>query len=86
MRTDASLHRDLGLHQGPGWRVPDSFSDGLLSFLLGTLPGGQPKDESQLRPVFDAWLNYLAMCAGIGAPGTLQEIVRGYVGDRSVRR
>ena len=24
----------------------------------------------------------LAMCAGIGAPGTLQEILRGYFGDK----
>jgi hypothetical protein len=30
-----------------------------------------------------AWLNYMAMCAGISAPGTLREILRGYVGDKS---
>lgn len=35
------------------------------------------------RPTAEAWLNYMAMCAGISAPGTLAEIARGYVGDRS---
>ena len=40
------------------------------STLLSTLPGGAPSDEALLRPVFDAWVNYLAMCAGVGAPGT----------------
>ena len=29
-----------------------------------------------------AWTNLLLMCAGIGSPGTLAEVVRGYVGDR----
>ncbi len=29
-----------------------------------------------------AWLNLLLMCAGIGSPGTLAEVWRGYRGDR----
>ncbi|NEP17655.1 MAG: hypothetical protein F6J97_12235 [Leptolyngbya sp. SIO4C1] len=29
-----------------------------------------------------AWLNLLLMCAGIGSPGTLREVFRGYLGDR----
>ncbi|MFM6127678.1 MAG: peroxiredoxin-like family protein, partial [Sphaerospermopsis kisseleviana] len=29
-----------------------------------------------------AWLNLLLMCAGIGSPGTLAEVFRGYIGDR----
>lgn len=29
-----------------------------------------------------AWLNLLLMCAGIGSPGTLAEVLRGYLGDR----
>jgi hypothetical protein len=29
-----------------------------------------------------AWLNLLLMCAGIGSPGTLTEVFRGYRGDR----
>jgi glutaredoxin-related protein len=80
---DATLHRALGLHAGPGWTVPEYVSDGMCSFLLSTLPGGAPEDESLLRTTADAWLNYLAMCAGLGAPGTLREILRGYFGDQS---
>lgn len=30
-----------------------------------------------------AWLNLMIMCAGIGSPGTLTEVFRGYRGDRS---
>lgn len=30
----------------------------------------------------NAWLNFLLMCAGIGSPGTLKEVFRGYTGDR----
>lgn len=29
-----------------------------------------------------AWLNLLLMCAGIGSPGTLKEVFRGYKGDK----
>jgi hypothetical protein len=29
-----------------------------------------------------AWLNLLLMCAGLGSPGTLAEVFRGYWGDR----
>jgi AhpC/TSA antioxidant enzyme len=31
----------------------------------------------------NAWFNLMLMCAGIGSPGTLREVLRGYVGDRS---
>jgi AhpC/TSA antioxidant enzyme len=31
----------------------------------------------------NAWLNLMLMCAGIGSPGTLREVFRGYKGDRS---
>lgn len=30
----------------------------------------------------NAWLNLMLMCAGIGSPGTLTEVLRGYRGDR----
>ena len=30
----------------------------------------------------NSWLNLLLMCAGIGSPGTLAEVFRGYWGDR----
>ncbi|MGB3532449.1 MAG: peroxiredoxin-like family protein [Microcoleaceae cyanobacterium] len=29
-----------------------------------------------------AWINLMLMCAGIGSPGTLKEVFRGYTGDR----
>lgn len=78
-----ALHTALGLHAGPGWRIPERMPDSLLTLILNTLPGGPPDDPGQLRPVATAWLNYMAMCAGIAAPGTLAEILRGYMGDRS---
>ena len=78
---EAALHSALGTRRGPGWKVPEWVSDDLLTTVLGTLPGGPPSDPSHLRAAGDAWLNYLLMCAGIGAPGTLQEILRGYLGD-----
>ena len=31
----------------------------------------------------NAWVNLILMCAGIGSPGTLKEVFRGYTGDRS---
>ncbi|MGF1486750.1 MAG: peroxiredoxin-like family protein [Prochloraceae cyanobacterium] len=31
----------------------------------------------------NAWLNLMLMCAGIGSPGTLKEVFRGYKGDRA---
>ncbi len=42
-----------------------------LSFKLPPLSVGQ-----------NAWLNLMLMCAGIGSPGTLAEVFRGYRGDR----
>ena len=29
------------------------------------------------------WPGFLLMCAGVGSPGTLREVLRGYTGDRS---
>jgi AhpC/TSA antioxidant enzyme len=31
----------------------------------------------------NAWVNLMLMCAGIGSPGTLAEVFRGYRGDRA---
>ncbi|NET50287.1 MAG: hypothetical protein F6K09_16620 [Merismopedia sp. SIO2A8] len=36
-----------------------------------------------LTPAPMAWVNLMLMCAGIGSPGTLAEVLRGYVGDRT---
>jgi hypothetical protein len=47
---------------------------GLYSGLSLKLPGFNPSQN--------AWLNLLLMCAGIGSPGTLAEVFRGYKGDR----
>ena len=41
---------------------------------LGLYPG--------LELTGGAWPNLLLMCAGIGSPGTLAEVLRGYTGDR----
>ena len=48
---------------------------GLYQGLSVTVPG--------LKPAQNAWLNLMLMCAGIGSPGTLAEVFRGYRGDRS---
>ena len=42
-----------------------------LGLYAGLTQGGGP------------WPNLLLMCAGIGSPGTLAEVLRGYTGDRS---
>ena len=36
-----------------------------------------------LSAKYSAFLNLMLMCAGIGSPGTLSEVFRGYKGDRS---
>jgi AhpC/TSA antioxidant enzyme len=35
-----------------------------------------------LSPGQRAWLNLMLMCAGLRSPGTLAEVLRGYLGDR----
>ena len=47
---------------------------GLYKGLNLKLPGFSPGQN--------AWLNLLLMCAGLGSPGTLKEVFRGYRGDR----
>lgn len=49
---------------------------------LGLYPGLTLKLPG-VSPVGNAWVNFLLMCAGIGSPGTLREVFRGYLGDRS---
>jgi AhpC/TSA antioxidant enzyme len=48
---------------------------------LGLYPGLSLKLPG-LSAAQNAWLNLLLMCAGIGSPGTLAEVLRGYRGDR----
>ncbi len=47
---------------------------GLYSGLKLKLPG--------LSAGQSAWVNLMLMCAGLGSPGTLAEVLRGYLGDR----
>lgn len=47
----------------------------VLHRALGLYPG--------LAAPGGAWPSLLLMCAGLGSPGTLQEVLRGYRGDRS---
>jgi AhpC/TSA antioxidant enzyme len=47
---------------------------GLYQGLAVKVPGFNPSQN--------AWVNLLLMCAGIGSPGTLAEVFRGYKGDR----
>eukprot|EP00746_Dinoflagellata_sp_MGD_P028034 gnl/MRDRNA2_/MRDRNA2_166226_c0_seq1.p1 gnl/MRDRNA2_/MRDRNA2_166226_c0~~gnl/MRDRNA2_/MRDRNA2_166226_c0_seq1.p1 ORF type:complete len:280 (+),score=48.11 gnl/MRDRNA2_/MRDRNA2_166226_c0_seq1:94-840(+) len=69
---EARLHQSLGLHAGPGWSAPEFVPE-------------------KARPAVKGLLNYLAMCLFISTPGrpwavnfgTLQEVFRGFLGDRS---
>ena len=49
--------------------------DANLHRALGLYPG--------LQTGLGTWPDLLLMCAGIGSPGTLAEVLRGYSGDRS---
>jgi AhpC/TSA antioxidant enzyme len=46
------------------------------------LYGGLTLKLPGLSTAQNAWLNLMVMCAGIGSPGTLKEVFRGYKGDR----
>jgi hypothetical protein len=46
------------------------------------LYGGLSLKIPGLSPPQNAWFNLMLMCAGIGSPGTLAEVFRGYWGDR----
>ncbi|HEY9641340.1 MAG TPA: peroxiredoxin-like family protein [Coleofasciculaceae cyanobacterium] len=48
---------------------------------LGLYPGLSLRLPG-LSPTQNAWLNLMLMCAGVGSPGTLAEVLRGYRGDR----
>lgn len=49
---------------------------------LGLYPGLTVKLPG-VSETGNAWVNLFLMCAGIGSPGTLKEVFRGYLGDRS---
>lgn len=56
--------------------------EGRLHQELGLNPGLQVSLPG-LSSSQKAWLNLILMCAGIGSPGTLGEVLRGYIGDRN---
>lgn len=49
---------------------------------LGLYPGLTPNLPG-LTPRQNAWVGLFLMCAGIKSPGTLKEVFRGYLGDRT---
>lgn len=53
---------------------------------LGCAPGwgreGGPGAWAANLPFVNGFVKLIVMCAGIGSPGTLKEVIRGYTGDR----
>jgi hypothetical protein len=84
LRVDptASVHASLQLHRGPNWDIPDWIPAEWIDWFAKEFCG----NDNEKIPAVDvarAWFNYMAMCAGIAAPGTIGEILRGYLGDKS---
>jgi len=93
------LHEKLGVHCGPDWGVgfiPRGICDAFAEFVTGgsitsTISASTAKDTSMTdkeeittsQEITRAWLNYMAMCAGVAAPDTLPEVLRGYIGDKT---
>ncbi len=63
----------------PDWLFVDPKAE--LHQHLDLYPGLSLKIPA-LSPAQNAWLNLMLMCAGVGSPGTLAEVFRGYRGDR----
>lgn len=61
------------------WLFVDPIAE--LHQALNLYPGLSLKVPG-LSTAQNAWLNLMLMCAGIGSPGTLAEVFRGYRGDR----
>ena len=78
----ASVHSSLRLHRGPNWDVPDWFPSEFIDWFAHGICGND-NEKVPAKDVARSWLNYMAMCAGISSKGTLQEILRGYLGDKS---
>lgn len=62
----------------PDWLLVDPIAE--LHQRLNLYPGLSLKLPG-LSTAQNAWFNLLLMCAGIGSPGTLAEVLRGYRGD-----
>ena len=78
----ANVHSALKLHRGPDWDFPTWIPQPIVEWFAKDFCGSD-NDEIPASDVARAWLNYMAMCAGIAAPGTLPEILRGYLGDKT---
>ena len=78
---EGQVHKSLALHAGPNWDVPSFLPQSLLEWFAYDYCGAN--EEQDAKAISRAWLNYMAMCAGIAAPDTLPEILRGYFGDKS---
>ncbi len=70
-----------------GFPAEDLFSDrdAALHTKLNLYPGLALKLPG-FSAAQNAWVNLILMCAGIGSPGTLKEVFRGYRGDRKARQ
>ncbi len=64
----------------PEWLFIDERAE--LHLQLNFYPGLSVKIP-RFSAAQNAWVNLILMCAGIGSPGTLSEVFRGYKGDRS---
>lgn len=85
MDKEGSLHKALELHAGPNWDVPTIIPTGVLQWFadyVGATAADGKDSDRDVKAIARAWLNYMAMCAGIAAPDTLPEILRGYIGDK----
>lgn len=81
---EGAVHKALGLHAGPNWDVPSFVPNSALEWFADYVGAKEKTDvERDAKQIARAWLNYMAMCAGIAAPDTLPEIFRGYVGDKN---
>ncbi|MGG6297792.1 peroxiredoxin-like family protein [Leptolyngbya sp. AN02str] len=64
----------------PNWLFVDPTAE--LHQQLG-LYAGLSFQAPMLSASQNAWINLMMMCAGVGSPGTLAEVFRGYRGDRN---
>ena len=85
--SNGNIHRLLGCHKGPDWDIPSFIPNGILDWFASYAgvkddnnDDGSTRDSNAISR---AWLNYMAMCAGIASPDTLPEIFRGYIGDKN---
>jgi hypothetical protein len=78
-----NIHNVLNLHRGPNWDVPGFVPGFVLEWFADYCSAKPSSDGSRdAKAITRSWLNYMAMCAGISAPDTLPEIIRGYIGDK----